>query len=199
MDDPELPSGRLLALEGESRSQSDPHSPAYSESQSNQEDNHVGPTNLKSVLRAPSITSECSQSFQEGVGFRAAEAYIRPSPIVTNGLVANHVFDLRSCTFTMSLAGRGHEMGQDIATEIYLPDFHFPDTHTVVSVSSGEWTIDHAQIDSVKVQRLRWWHAAGEQDIKIEGVKRKPGDLTDVSGEDLTYLEQCQRGGCTVM
>ncbi|KAL4897733.1 glycoside hydrolase superfamily, partial [Aspergillus ambiguus] len=195
-DDPELPSGKLLALESECRSQSDPRSPAYSESQSNTDDQHVGPSNLKSVLRTQSISSECSQSFSENVGFRAAEAYIRPSPICTHGRLSGHVFDLRNCTFTMSLVGKEQVMGHDSPTEIYLPDFHFPDTHTVVSVSSGEWSIDYAEINSVRLQRLRWWHAAGEQDIKVQGVKRKPGNLTDVSGEDLSYLEQCQNGGC---
>lgn len=86
-----------------------------------------------------------------------------------------------------------------MATEIYLPEFHFPDTQTVVSVSSGEWRIDYTEINSIKVQRLRWWHMEGEQDIKIQGVKRKPGDLSSVSADDLSYLEQCQKGGCTVI
>lgn len=199
VDDPELPSGKLLGLESESHSQSDPHSPTYSQSQSNTEDQHVGPGNLKTVLRTQSISSECSQSFQDNVGFRAAEAYIRPSPISTHGLLTSHGFDLRNCTFTMSLVGRAQEIGQNSPTEIYLPDFHFPDTHTVVSVSSGEWSIDHSHINSVKVQRLRWWHPEGEQDIKIQGLKRKPGELTDVSGEDVSYLEQCQSGGCQMM
>ncbi|KAE8350728.1 glycoside hydrolase superfamily [Aspergillus coremiiformis] len=201
LDDPELPSGKLLAIESASLSRSDPHSPAYSESQSNAEDQHVGPSNLKDALRPASITSEVSsQSSKDHVGFRAAEAYIRPSPIFTNGTLTRHGFDLRNCMFTMSLVAKEKDVGDgDQPTEIYLPDFHFPDSHTVVSVSSGEWTIDYAEIASVKVQRLRWWHPEGDQDIKIQGMKRKPGELTKISGDDLTYLEQCQRGACTVM
>ncbi|KAE8308781.1 glycoside hydrolase superfamily [Aspergillus transmontanensis] len=201
LDDPELPSGKLLAIESASHSRSDPHSPAFSESQSNMEDEHVGPSNLKDALRPASITSELSslQLSKDQTGFRAAEAYIRPSPIFTSGSLTHHGFDLRNCTFTMSLVAKEKAARGDQPTEIYLPDFHFPDIQSVVSVSSGEWTIDHAEIDSVKIQRLRWWHPEGKQDIKIQGVKRKPGDLTKVSGEDLTYLEQCQRGACTIM
>jgi hypothetical protein len=199
LDDPELPSGKLLATESGSRSRSDPYSPAYSESQTSVEDQHVGPSNLKDALRPTSITSEVSSQSNGQVGFRAAEAYIRPSPIFTNGRVSNHGFDLRNCTFTMSFVGREKATRGEKPTEIYLPDFHFPETHIVVSVSSGEWTVNYAEINSVKVQRLQWWHPEGNQDIKIQGVKRKPGDLTKFSGEDLTYLEQCQRGGCSVM
>lgn len=83
---------------------------------------------------------------------------------------------------------------------IYLPDFHFPGTSTTVSVSSGRFTIDRGEIDAVRLQRLRWWHGEGVQDIKIEGMKRKPGEFSNPNGnEDVSYLEQCQRGGCSVM
>ena len=164
------------------------------------EDQHVGPSNLKDALRPASITSDISsQMSKDHNGFRAAEAYIRPSPIFTNGSLTHHGFDLRNCTFTMSLEAKEKAVRGDQPTEIYLPDFHFPEIQSVVSVSSGEWTIDHAEIDSVNIQRLRWWHPEGKQDIKVQGVKRKPGDLAKVSGEDITYLEQCQRGACTVM
>ncbi|PYH92940.1 glycosyl hydrolase [Aspergillus ellipticus CBS 707.79] len=199
LDDLELPSGKPLALENESRSDPDPHSPAYSESQSNLENQAIGPGNLKGALPSPSITSEYTQSNEEKLGFRAGEAFIRPSPIFTNGLVSKYLFDLRNCTFTLSIVGKERAMGDEAATEIYLPEFHFPEAQTVVSVSSGKWSIDYTQINSIQVQRLRWWHMAGDQDVKIQGVKRKPGDLTSVSGDDLSYLEQCQTGACVVM
>ncbi|KKK27195.1 glycosyl hydrolase [Aspergillus rambellii] len=198
-DDLELPGGKLCALEQESRSQSDSQSPSYSSSQSYVAHKQISPRNLKDAIKSPSISSEVSQ-FDEGkAGFRAAEAYVRPSPIVTNGEISNFVFDLRNCTFTMSLVGNPMAEGQDVPTEIYLPDFHFPETHTEVVVSSGEWSIDFVEISSVKLQRLQWWHSGGNQNIKIQGVKRKPGDPIGVSGEDLSYLEQCQSGGCSVM
>lgn len=87
----------------------------------------------------------------------------------------------------------------DAPTEIYLPDFHFPEANTVVAVSGGKWELDYLEIQSIKIQRLRWWHAEGEQDIKIEGIKRQPGEFANPSGDDVTYLEQCQRGQCMIM
>lgn len=89
---------------------------------------------------------------------------------------------------------------EDAPTEIYLPEFHFPETSTVVTVSGGKWAIDSEEINSAKLQRLRWWHGEGNQDIKIQGLKRKPGEFANPAGaEDVSYLEQCQRGGCSVM
>jgi len=89
--------------------------------------------------------------------------------------------------------------GQETPTEIYLPEFHFPEDQSEVSVSSGKWEIDAEEFNSVKVQRLRWWHEGGKQNIKIEGVKRKLGEVSNAPGDDISYLEQCQKGGCTVM
>lgn len=88
---------------------------------------------------------------------------------------------------------------QDTPTEIYLPEFHFPEDQSVVSVSSGEYKIEFEEVNSVKVQRLRWWHSEGEQDIKVKGVKRKLGELYNGTAEDVGYIEQCQQGGCVVM
>jgi hypothetical protein len=153
---------------------------------------------LKQALQSPSISSEISQSSEDKLGFRAAEAWVRPSPIITNGQILQYGFDLKKCVFSMRLLGEKKGLEQEAATEIYLPDFHFPDTHTVISVSGGEWTIDYSEIHSVKFQRLRWWHPEGDHNIKIQGVKRKPGDPA-VSGEELSYLEQCQKGGCSMM
>ncbi|KAI9927715.1 hypothetical protein ASPWEDRAFT_41813 [Aspergillus wentii DTO 134E9] len=197
LDDPELPSGKLLPG-NESQAQFDPHSPAYSESQSNTEGQQVGPGNLKHALQSPSISSDYSQSSKDKAGYRAAEAYIRPSPIFTNGRVSSYLFDLKNCTFTLSLVAKAGTP-QDAPTEIYLPEFHFPQTETVVTVSVGKWDIDLLETNSIKVQRLRWWHAEGNQDIKIQGVKRKPGEASNAPGDDISYLEQCQKGGCTIM
>ncbi|RAL10803.1 sterylglucosidase 1 [Aspergillus homomorphus CBS 101889] len=199
IDDFELPSGKYSDLETDSQVETDPHSPAYSESQGNLQHQSIGPDNLKSALSAPSISSEFSQSNEDKLGFRAAEAFVRPSPIYTNGLVSKYMFDLRNCTFTLSLIGNERTLGEETATEIYIPEFHFPAGHTVVSVSSGEWTLDSNEINSVKVQRLRWWHPVGNQDIKIQGVKRKPGESVTSSSDELSYLEQCQSSGCSMM
>lgn len=187
-DDIELPSG----------AQFDPQSPGYSESQSNTESQHIGPRDLKQALQSPSILSDCSQATGAGPGYRAAEAYIRPSPIKTESQLISHLFDLRNCTFTMSLRAKAATT-PDTPTEIYLPEFHFPDGQSEVSVSSGQWKIDYEEFQFAKVQRLRWWHGEGEQDIKVQGVKRKPGEPNSIAGDDVSYLEQCQQGGCIMM
>lgn len=184
-DDLELPSG------GDIRSL-DPTSPAYSESHSNGDQPGVEPRNLKRALTSPSISSNYSQTTK---GYRAAEAYLRPSPIYVSGRLDNHVFDLVNCTFIMSLTARA-ATSSEAPTEIYLPEFHFPEDHTVIVVSGGKWEIETEA--STNIQRLLWWHAEGEQDIKVEGVKRKVGEYSN-SAEDVSYLEQCQRGQCVMM
>lgn len=186
-DDLELPTAAHLPSHN-------PHSPAYSENQSSREEQEVEPHNLKHALKSPSITSDPSQPQKQG--YRAAEAYIRPSPIYVNGRLVHHVFDLKNCTFTMSLTAKV-AAAPDAPTEIYLPEFHFPEASTVVAVSGGKWEIDCQEIQSFKIQCLRWWHADGEQDIKVEGVKHKPGEFANL--EEITYLEHCQRGPCVMM
>lgn len=184
-DDLELPNG------GDLRSL-DPTSPAYSESHSNGDQPEVDPRNLKRALTSPSISSTFSQAPK---GYRAAEAYLRPTPIYVSGQLDHHVFDLVNCTFTMSLTAQT-ATSSDAPTEIYLPEFHFPEDQTAISVSGGKWEIEIE--DTTQVQRLLWWHAEGEQDIKIEGAKRKVGEYSN-SAEDMSYLEQCQRGQCVMM
>ncbi|KAJ5624146.1 hypothetical protein N7510_000455 [Penicillium lagena] len=191
-EDLELPGGTNI------RSMN-PHSAAYSESQSSGEEYEVGPRNLKGALVSPSITREHSQPpLREKQGYRAAEAFLRPSPVYVSGRMVNHVFDLKNCTFTLSLNAKVPTT-PEAPTEIFLPDFHFPEPNTVVKVSGGKWEIDIQEIRTVKIQRLRWWHAEGDQSLKVEGVKRKPGGLEHPSGEDISYLEQCQRGQCVMM
>lgn len=170
----------------------DPASPAYSESHSNGDQPEVDPRNLKRALTSPSISSTFSQAPK---GYRAAEAYLRPTPIYVSGQLDQHVFDLQNCTFTMSLTAQT-ATSSDAPTEIYLPEFHFPEDQTAISVSGGKWEIEIEE--TTQIQRLLWWHAEGEQDIKIEGAKRKVGEYSN-SAEDMSYLEQCQRGQCVMM
>ncbi|KAJ6178822.1 hypothetical protein N7519_009283 [Penicillium mononematosum] len=191
-DDLELPAGS-------STRPLDPNSPAYSESQSSGAEPNVGPRNLKGALSTPSISSDRSlPSLRQQQGYRAAEAYLRPSPTYVSGKLDSHVFDLKNCVFTLSLTAKGATTAT-APTEIYLPDFHFPESNIVVTVSGGKWDIDVQDIHGAKLQRLRWWHAEGEQDIKIEGLKRKPGEFGNPGGQDIGYLEQCQKGECAMM
>lgn len=196
-DDLELSSAKLLGTD--SKTSLDRNSPSFSHSQSMPDYREVTPYNIKNVVEPPFITSQSQTSTELSTkpGFRAAEAFVRPSPIATNGDLLTYGFDLRNCVFTLSLVANV-PTAEDTPTEIYLPEFHFPGMHTVVSVSGGKWIIEIDEAGSNSQRRLRWWHGEGEQDIKIQGVKRKVGETLNAS-EDETYLEQCQRSTCAVM
>lgn len=86
-------------------------------------------------------------------------------------------------------------------TEIFLPEFHFPKEQTQVEVSSGRWaiSIDQADCGLGLVQRLRWWHGSGEQNIKVTGIKRRIGVAMGKDDEEEGYLEQCRKSTCTAM
>lgn len=199
-DDLELPNLDSLGLKIGLRSSVDRNSPSFSRSQSMTDYGKVAPHNIRSVVESPLMSSQSSRAPSEPEskpGFRAAEAYIRPSAIYTAGDLLKHDFDLRNCTFTLSLTASQPTM-QGAPTEIYLPEFHFPKSQTVVSVTGGKWTIDSGEELSSTVQRLRWWHGEGDQEIKIQGIKHKASEMIS-SDEDETYLEQCQKSTCNIM
>lgn len=160
----------------------------------------VNPGNLKAKLRTPSITSKSSDDpeLTSTPGFRAAEAYVRPSPTAAAGTILSYGFDLRNCIFTLKLLV--HEAGPDAQpTDIALPEFHFPKDKCEVEVTSGKWTISSDAAQGSLIQRLRWWHLEGEQTIKVTGVRRRQAAMQGLD-EDDSYLEQCQETSkCSVM
>ena len=156
--------------------------------------------NLKSSLKTPSIASQPSSippELTNAPGFRAAEAYVRPSPIATVGNILFYGFDLRNCIFTFRLLA--HESGsEDKPTEIFLPEFHFPKDKCEVEVTSGKWSISTDDTDGGMIQKLRWWHVEGEHQIKVIGVPQRQ-NMTLGKEEEDGYLDQCQQSKCTVM
>ncbi|EER44564.1 glycosyl hydrolase [Histoplasma capsulatum H143] len=201
-DDLELPLQDLDVLgnipQNRLSTSSDRTSPTFSTAQSSSA-THVSSQNLKNAIPQPSISqvSQPSPELTDKPGFRAAEAFIRPSPFATHGSIKEYGFDLRNCLFTLSLSA-------DTATTeaapsiIYLPEWHYPKMNTEVAVSGGKWAIDVQEVGSGTMQMLKWWHAEGDQNIKIQGLKRKAATVPDTS-EDEGYLEQCQRNSCSVM
>ncbi|TVY94521.1 putative glycosyl hydrolase [Lachnellula willkommii] len=160
----------------------------------------VNPGNLKAKLKTPSISSEATDKPPEltnAPGFRAAEAYVRPSPISTVGKILNHGFDLRNCIFTLRL--HAHQAcTEDNPTEIFLPEFHFPKDRCEVEVTGGKWTISTDDADGGLIQRLRWWHVDGEHSIRVKGVQRRQNMMLGKEEEE-GYLDQCQQTKCSVM
>ena len=157
----------------------------------------VNPGNLRQNLKTPSISSKMADDAPEltkAPGFRAAEAYVRPSPIATVGKILHSAFDLRNCVFTFGL--HSPEAGKEHApTEIFLPEFHFPKDQCEIEVTSGKWTISTDEFDGHMIQKLRWWHVEGEHRIKVTGQKRQNVLKEDEEG----YLDQCQQSKCSVM
>jgi len=145
----------------------------------------VDPSNLQQISTA---------------GYRAAEAYVRPSPVCTSGCLESYGFDLRNCVFTMELDGRENP-DQEAPTEVFLPEFHFPRDRTEVEVSSGKWTIETYETGSgfAPLQILLWWHGTGNQKLTVKGVKRKLGTAPGSQEEDEDYLDQCKQQNCSVM
>ena len=193
----------------------DPSSPSYSQSRST-DASPATPENLQRNLKTPSISSEQRlhphhhdhehehqhhdhpAEENPSPGFRAAEAYVRPSPIATVGSLKSYGFDLRNAVFTMSLDST-IPAEEDKPTEIFLPDFHFPREHTEVEVSSGKWTISVDDEDRGLLQRLQWVHPAGEHKITVKGVRRRQGMALGKEEEE-GYMEQCKQStGCNIM
>jgi hypothetical protein len=159
----------------------------------------VNPGNLKKKLQTPSISSkvtDISPELTNAPGFRAAEAYVRPSPIATVGKILQSGFDLRNCVFTFRL--HAHQAGTEHApTEIFLPEFHFPKDQCEIEVTAGKWTISTDHADGGMIQTLRWWHVEGEHHIKVTGVPNRK--MASGQEEEEGYLDQCQQSKCSVM
>ena len=151
------------------------------------------PEDLKSTLKTPSIPSDpAAKQLASTPGYRAAEAFIRPSPFATAGDVIRSGFDLHNCTFELSLQC-SEATTETALTEVFLPDFHFPPGTTHIEISSGKWTIDS---DSGR-QILKWTHDKGNQNLTVKGVLRAQGALS-TNGEP-SYLEQCRQLTCSMM
>jgi hypothetical protein len=171
-----------------------------------EDDRTVTPANLQRTLTNASISSAPSAKDPEltnAPGYRAAEAFIRPTPTVVAGDVISSGFDLRRGTYSLKLRAP-KSAADDAPTIVYLPEFHFPNEQCEVTVSSGKWEISSDEDEGILLRRLRWWHPEGEQTLTVRGLIRKH-NVPQGSAEDATYLEQCQQGygfnfgSCSVM
>ncbi|KAF2813801.1 glycoside hydrolase [Mytilinidion resinicola] len=179
----------------DSRASFDTTSPAYSQAQSS-ETLTVSPANLKQTLSAEDMTLQGARqqsSDADSQSFRAAEAYVRPTPVTAHGDISQYGFDLRNRTFSMSLFAPSSTR-EEAPTVVFLPDFHFPPNDTSVEVSGGKWTISTEDENGALHQILRWWHAEGDQTIKIKGSRQQG---TAAGAEEGYYLNTLK--GCSVM
>ncbi|EKD18776.1 putative glycosyl hydrolase [Drepanopeziza brunnea f. sp. 'multigermtubi' MB_m1] len=159
----------------------------------------VNPGNIKAKLSTPSISpnpTDMPAELTNAPGYRAAEAYVRPSPIHTVGKILEYGFDLRNCIFSLSFDAH-RPSTEEKPTEIFLPEFHFPKDMCEVVVSAGKWEISVDDEDGGMIQRLRWWHVEGVHKIKVIGVMRRQN--VALGKEEEGYLDQCQQSKCAVM
>ncbi|KAI5842444.1 glycoside hydrolase superfamily [Morchella snyderi] len=150
--------------------------------------------NIKKVMSANTMSTDPEDMQKVApdaivAGSRAAEAFVRPSPVYTCGTVIEAGFNLAKATFEMKIsAGKATE--EEAPTEIFVPPFHFPKRDVRVEVTGGKWEYE----DERSV--LRWWHAEGEQTIKIVGVGKM-----GLEYEDEGYLGMVRGGynSCAIM
>ncbi|KAI1264385.1 putative glycosyl hydrolase [Xylariaceae sp. FL1019] len=158
------------------------------------DDTAVTPDNLKRTLTNPSISSEAPSLAPEltnAPGYRAAEAYVRPAPIVTNGNIIKYGFDLKNCQLSLEVEGN-KQTTDALETVVFLPEYHFPKDQCTVAVSSGTWEISTDDEERAWIQKLRWRHGEGKQSLKVTGTVRPRAALTG-TGEEEGYLDQCQQ------
>lgn len=127
-------------------------------------------------------------------GSRAFEAFVRPSPIVIAGTPKSYTFDMRSCTFTLSITPFQEEPPENSPTEIFLPEYFYRDCEPVVAVSSGRWIVHRPS------QVLRWWHSSrlGEESLKISSGYRRNG-IVGIVDDDVEGWYYWNNGKCEIM
>jgi hypothetical protein len=176
-----------------------PDSPSYSEGRTSG-DASVSPSILKRTLSVDRMNASKTPSISsDGHGMRAAEAYVRPTQTATHGRVVSHGFDLKNCVYHLTLSAPS-STSEDAPTEVFLPDYHFPQGKTEVEVLGGKWKISVDATEGASQQVLRWWHAAGEQKLIVRGQKRRMGTAIGSEAE-AGYLDQCKETGkaCIMM
>lgn len=161
----------------------------------------VSPNNLKKTLSVDQMSTSAAAS--EGSGYRAAESFVRPYPVLTHGSITSYNFDLKNSIFTFVLSASS-PTPQDLPTEVFLPSFHFPRQQTQVEVSGGKWTIsiDANQGGEETAQQVfKWWHGEGEQKVTVRGVRRQRGGGSVEEAAEEGYLQQYLDMGkqCSVM
>jgi hypothetical protein len=112
-------------------------------------------------------------------GSRAMEAFVRPSPVVVAGIPKSYGFDMRSCSFSMTMAPYEEDPSEDAPTEIFIPEYFFQDGEPEINLSSGRWLMHRSG------QVLQWWHSgSGEQSITISSPYRKEGVVGTADEDD---------------
>ncbi|KAI5283261.1 hypothetical protein KEM54_002278 [Ascosphaera aggregata] len=143
----------------------------------------IDPGNINNAIKTPTLVSDTESrgntaAAADVIGCRAAEAFIRPSPIATHGCIDEYGFDMKNRVFTLKLTAES-STPEHAPTVCFLPEYHFPETHTSVTVSGGKWEVEKKYLDyDGSVQYIKWWHGKGEQQMEVHGaVRAKDGSI----------------------
>lgn len=147
------------------------------------------------VMRTASVASSRGPR-AANASFRAAQAFVRPHPVTTHGRISSTEFVLRPTpTFTLHLTSPT-STAEDSPTQVFLPEWHFPESAMVVDVSGGKWSVS---VDQHGSRVLSWWHAGGEQSLEVKGRSVLKGLREDGEVEEGGFVERCSEKGCAVM
>jgi len=128
--------------------------------------------------------------------YRAAQAYIRPTPVGTHGNLTSYGFDLRRNEFKMAVSAQT-PAAERAPTEVFLPTYHFERGHFDVKVSGGRWDLDVDDYQGTVTQRLRWWNPAGEHTMSVKASSRREG-LSLGKAEEEGMVDRCMEA-CRIM
>ena len=126
------------------------------------------------------LTSSCFPYIHSlNEGSRAFEAFVRPSPIVVAGIPKAYGFDMKTCSFSLTMVPFEIAPAENSPTEIFLPEYFFQDCEPEISVSSGRWIMYRPG------QILRWWHSGKEeQKLTVSSAYRKQG-VVGIGSDDV--------------
>ncbi|KAI1007109.1 Glucosylceramidase [Podosphaera aphanis] len=202
LDDPILPQDPVLSTTSHDALADIGRENSHNAGNKFRDEGNINPANLSGTLQTPSISSKNPDSLPEltrAPGFRAAEAFVRPSPFAARGKIIQYGFDLRNRIFTLRVQAP-EPTDEGLPTEIFLPAFHFPKDHCDIEVSNGKWEIvTDGDKKSGTIQILRWWHVGGEQNIKITGVEQRLRNTASSGENEQGYFENCQQNKCSFM
>lgn len=128
---------------------------------------------------------------------RAAPAYVRPYPMATHGDIIAYGFDLKTCVFELKTVATS-KAEEGAPTEVFLPEYHFPNDNIIVEVSAGRWMMDREEKAGVSIPLLKWWPPIGEQKLRVKGSTKRLGMI--MAGEDDgSFIERCRESVCAIM
>ena len=175
-------------------------SPAFSQSRSTDQ-SPVLPEKLKNTLSTPSISiAEVQHSCRDWKHARLPSRRGLRSPQPYRHCRQCDIFRLRSAKRHIHILARNARipLPRKCRQRYFCRSFISHATRLLLKSASGKWTISVDDMDGGLIQRLRWYHGAGKQNMTVKGVQRRQGMALGKEEEE-GYLEQCRQSKCNTM